>query len=676
MSLLKKFELSTSVVQTIVIIFATILLLVTLLSVVSKRGVDDIGREFSLLSEHALPSALTNAKLTKNVLQQIKVLNEGLHVSSAEGLSSTVQSVEQLSDEALRLLIDLQSLNGNSIEPSSIENDEGLLVAVNDLKKQSLAILDQQEQIVLLKDKIDELNSSFRYGLSSIGPEMTRIASFLVQQNPEASDAANRFSAQASEMESAFLMLMMQTEQKKAKAQFREMKNRFAGIRLAYEDFAEWYPEIVDFSSLLTPYEMVKEGFAEQGILTLIMHRQQIKQNSVNDLQAITILANQTINHLNLMSDASVSMLNESRLVVKETMDNVSLLIIICAAVLAGFVVASGFLLRRWINKGLVNLLNQMVRVSKHDLSLSTDIVGPYEMKLLASQLNQVIRTTHDSVALVSDNCTTLNSSVEASHHALEHSNSSLDIQNDALTAISATLEQLQQSITDISKTSHLCYLQSQSAKECVNRGNDVINDNRSKLSSLESSLDQNTALMRVLDDNVDKISQMVELISGIADSTNLLALNAAIEAARAGEQGRGFAVVADEVRQLARSTSDQTESIRTIMSDLVTAVKTSYNTAKSCRAEMEQVNCSNVDIDQVFSDIDSAVNQIKDRFEHVSIATEQQEKATQEVHQSLGRITEQSIETKSHIEEMVQQSEQVANIAKYQQTMLSKYTL
>lgn len=183
---------------------------------------------------------------------------------------------------------------------------------------------------------------------------------------------------------------------------------------------------------------------------------------------------------------------------------------------------------------------------------------------------------------------------------------------------VQQTIDQLQEAINlagEVAASTH--DLANKSEREGAS-GKEVMTEAICGVMTLSESVNSAGEIIQNLGEDSKSIGGIIDVITGVAEQTNLLALNAAIEAARAGEQGRGFAVVADEVRSLASKTQESALKINNIINlllghvdDAVNVINNSVEQADKADELMEGVTISYSEIVGLMVEVASYSNKL-----------------------------------------------------------------
>ena len=232
---------------------------------------------------------------------------------------------------------------------------------------------------------------------------------------------------------------------------------------------------------------------------------------------------------------------------------------------------------------------------------------------------------------------------------------------SDSVTSAAGTLEQMSAGVHDMAGLALASKTRATAAGEQCREGSRKVEGTSAIVEQLAADVGATAGSINSLGERSREISGIVGTIREIADQTNLLALNAAIEAARAGEQGRGFAVVADEVRKLAERTTQSTDQIARMITQIQDAIAQSVKGmgegSARARACLDAVHDARRTMDAIVGDADALAADIQQIAEQL----EAQRRGSEEIVQSITTIAQTSETTTRSTEEVSATASQLA---------------
>ncbi|WAG12447.1 methyl-accepting chemotaxis protein [Aeromonas dhakensis] len=323
--------------------------------------------------------------------------------------------------------------------------------------------------------------------------------------------------------------------------------------------------------------------------------------------------------------------------------------------------------------KALIDLVGTSVDQLRSDLNhlAEGDFSQPIKVPVGAKEsliglLATMQSTLKGIIAQVSHSSEELSGSADSIAQIAEQTAQFATSQQTSTQTMAAAIEELVVSISHLSDNATHADELSKISANTLEEGSGVIKQTLDSIQSISDTVSNAASSIADLNSHTQQISEIIEVIRGIADQTNLLALNAAIEAARAGEQGRGFAVVADEVRNLASrsaaSTQQITGMIGKIQSGADASIRSMENTVNNVSRGVSLASQAGAAI----ASIQDHASNLTGLMGEISHTLREQSTAANEVVSTVGNITslsEQSGDAARHVSQEAAKLKQLSRL-------------
>lgn len=293
------------------------------------------------------------------------------------------------------------------------------------------------------------------------------------------------------------------------------------------------------------------------------------------------------------------------------------------------------------------NLRDHLRVLSRGNFSIPIEIDNPNNevgqnytaYNAIIQEIGELLHKVAQTSSRISTGIGQVNADLADTDRGVASQQAQTDMIAAAIAEMSATVEEVAHSATSAAAAA-------ESANDSARGGQQLVAEVSDQIGAVADQVRSSMEVIEDLAQGSAEVSQILDVITAVAEQTNLLALNAAIEAARAGEQGRGFAVVADEVRTLAQRTRQSTESIARIVERLQRQSSSAVQSITTSRELAEESVANAEEARSVILRIVDAVSVISDMNAQIATAAEEQSQVAKDMDRHITGVADEARRT------------------------------
>jgi methyl-accepting chemotaxis protein len=234
-----------------------------------------------------------------------------------------------------------------------------------------------------------------------------------------------------------------------------------------------------------------------------------------------------------------------------------------------------------------------------------------------------------------------------------------------AMNEIATTINELLATSRQIAESAQSVARVAERTAAAARVGDATIGKGQESIAGIRRQVDLIVSHMLELGKKSQQIGSVLEIVSELAEQTNILAINATIEAAGAGDAGKRFAVVADEIRKLADRVAGSAKEVRGLIDDVRSAVNTTVMTTETGSKAVEAGSKQIGEVTLAFKEISAQVTTTTEAAKEIELSTKQQSTAVEQVNVAITNVAQASKESEVSTGQTLQTASQLSSLSR-----------